>query len=243
MTARNFLSLYSLVSTICQDVSTAGKAQAKVGINSIIKDITREFKLPDMFKGQDNSVFVLPSVSRGPQTLKLPSDVRSLENVWWVDNTDTIYQIDEIDSDEDWLSSIDMYSDGDPEVYRDFVKNSSGDNQIQIWPSPNDGWVSKSGGKLYLSYWAQLVQLSADADIPNIPYELDPILVNGGVVEMARMQGDTALLNVYLAKYEDDKAEMRAWIVRQHEKDVTMTPDSPMGMFGRSRGRGYKISG
>jgi hypothetical protein len=241
MTARQFSVLYGLVAQICQDESSNGKANAKVAINTIIKELTREFELPQMMKGQDQSVYVTPIVGVGPQFLTLATDIIRLENVFWVDNSSQIFQLEEIESDEEWLSTIDENSDGDPLVYRDFETDSAGNHKIQIWPSPGAGWVSKSGGKLYYTYWAQLAQLSGDSDVPNLPYELDTILVNGGVLEMARMQGDTALIGLYSGKYEDDKGEIRAWILRQHEKDVQMGPDEPMGTFGQAGGfRGYK---
>lgn len=245
-TARTFTVLYNLVAQICQDQSTEGLTNAKSGINTIIKEITREFKLPTIFKGQDNSVYVSPSISTGPQLITLATDVVRLENVFWVENASNIYQLEEVVSDEDWLKKTDMNTQGDPYLYRDFETDSAGNHKIEIWPSPNSGWVSKTTGKLNYTYWAQLAQLSADGDIPSLPYELDTILVNGGVLEMARMQGDTTLISLYMSKYEDDKGELRAWLTKQHERDVQLEPDEPMGMFGRGstqqRGYGYRVS-
>lgn len=246
-TARAFSVLYNLVAQICQDESTDGLTNAKSAINTIIKEITREFKLPEIFKGQDNSVYVSPVVQVGPQILTLATDVVRLEDVYWIENVANIYQLEEVVSDDDWLRKTDLNTQGDPYLYRDFQTDSAGNHSMQIWPSPNSGWVSKTSGKLNYTYWAQLAQLSADVDIPALPYELDTILVNGGVVEMARMQGDTTLISLYLSKYEDDKGEMRAWLLKQREKDVQMEPDEPMGVFGRGgssqRGYGYNIPG
>lgn len=242
-TARTFLQLYTSVATKGQDLSANGLSSAKDGINTIIKEITREFKLPEMFKGQDSSVFVTPSIGKGPQLLTLANDISRLESVWWVDNSATIYTLDEIQSDQDWLNQTDMDSDGDPDVYRQFQPDNAGNHKIQIWTAPNTGWVSKSGGNLLYSYWAQLVQLVNDGDIPAIPYELDTILVNGGLVEMARDQGDDVLLNLYIPKYEDDKGELRKWIIKQKARDGQLEPAEAMGVFGRNSGvRGYKIN-
>lgn len=241
-TARQFSVLYNLVAQICQDQSTEGLTNAKTGINTIIKELTREFKLPEMFKGQDSDVYVTPAIGVGPQSLTLATDVSRVENVWWVDNAATIYELDEIQSDDMWLTETDMDSTGDPVVYRDFQPNNAGDHKLQIWTAPNTGWVSKSGGKLYYSYWSQLVQLVNDSDIPNIPYELDTILVNGGIVEMSMMQGDSTLIGIYSQKYMDDKGELRAWLIKQKSKDGQLAPAEPMGVFGKGEGvRGYKI--
>lgn len=242
-TARTFLQLYTSVAAKCQDLSSDGLSSAKDGINTVIKEITREFKLPEMFKGQDSSIFVTPSVGVGPQLITLASDISRLESVWWVDNVATIWPLVEIQSDEDWLIQTDMDSDGDPVVYRQFQPDNAGNHKIQIWTAPNTGWVAKSAGKLLYSYWAQLSQLVNDSDVPAIPYELDTILVNGGVVEMARDQGDDVLINLYGPKYEDDKGEMRKWIIKQKSRDGQLEPADPLGVFGRGSGvRGYKIN-
>lgn len=242
-TARAFSVLYALVAKICQDQSTDGLLNAKSGINTVIKELTREFKLPSIFKGQDNSVYVTPTQAVGPQLITLASDIVRLSNVFWIDNSRQIFQLTEIESDDEWLQAIDMNRDGDPSIYRDFQTNSAGVPQIQIWPGPSSSWVSRSSQRIYYTYWAQLAQLSADGDVPAIPYELDPILVNGGIVEMARMQGDTTLIGLYEKKYEDDKGELRKWIIKQHERDIQMEPDQPQGVFGQDYGTGYKIAG
>lgn len=232
------------MATICQDQSTNGMTQAKDGINTIIKELTREFKLPQMFKGQDRSVFVTPTIGTGTQLLNLAADVSSLSTVFWVDNNSTINQLTEVPGDEDWNEMTDVNSTGDPVVYRYFQPSNTTQSsvaQLEIWTAPQSGWVSKSGGKLYYTYWAQLAQLVNDGDIANIPYELDTVLINGGVVEMARQQGDSVLMNMYLAKYEDDKGEIRAWIIKQRTKDGQLQPDQPEGVFGQGAGfRGYK---
>lgn len=247
-TARQFSVLYTLVQTICGDLSSNGKAQAQSAINTVIKEINREFDMPEFFKGYDSSIFVTPLVGTGPQLLSLASDVVRLSNVWWVDNAQTIWQLIEIPNDSDWLEMTDMDSDGDPVVFR-YMQPASGNanGQLQIWTAPNTGWVSKSTGKLYYSYWSQFGQLVNDSDIPNIPYELDTILVNGGVVEMSRQQGDYVLLGPqggdYLNKYQEiDMGCLRAWSIKQHTKDGQMAPDQPMGVFGRGSGaRGYNL--
>lgn len=248
-TARQFSVLYNKVATVCGDLSTDGIAQAKDGINTIIKEITKKFDLPQMFKGADKSVFVTPTVGYGTQLLSLAPDVVRVTNVWWQDNASTNWPLDEITNDSDWLQDTDNDSDGDPVVFRYFQPSSINVNaQMEIWTAPNTGWVSKSGGFLYYSYWAQLAQLVNDSDIPALPYELDTILVNGGVVEMARQQGDYFLLSEqggdYKNKYEDDIGEVRAWVIKQHISDGQMRPEVPIGTFGRASGtRGYKIGG
>ncbi len=248
-TARQFSVLYNLVATICGDLSSNGLSQAQNSINTTIKKINSEFKMPEFFKGYDNSIFVTPTVGVGTQILSLASDVVRLENVWWIDNAQTNWPLDEITSDSEWLSVTDKFSTIEPEVYRYFQPSANNANaQIQIWPAANSAWIQQSGGKLYYSYWSQFAQLSADSDIPNIPYELDPILVDGGVVEMARQQGDYVLLSPnggdYLNEYERDKGNMRAWLIKQHSKDGTVTPDMAQGSFGISSGSsGYKVGG
>lgn len=244
-TARQYSVLQNLVATICQDLSANGLFQAGVGINTIIKEINREFKMPNFFKGWDNSVTVIPIVGTGVQTLPLASDLVSLSNVWWVDNAQTNWQLIEIPGDMDWNEMTDQDSTGDPVVYRYFTTSTTYSSpQLQIWTAPNQGWVQKSTGLLYYSYWAQFGQLVNPADIPNIPYELDTILVNGGVVEMARMQGDDVLLEIYQPKYEDDLGSIRAWLIKRKTQDGQMQPDQPSGVFGRGTGaRGYSIGG
>lgn len=242
-TARQFSLLYNKVAQICQDLSPNGIIQAKDGINTVIREMTKMFKLPEMFKGQDNSIFVTPTLGTGTQLINMASDMVRLSNVWWVDNAQTIWPLTEITNDSDWLVQTDQDSTGDPVVYRYFQPSSGGSlSQLEIWTAPDAGWVSKSNGKLYYSYWAQLAQLSADGDIPNLPYELDTILINGGVVEMAQQQGDSTLIEMYKDKYMDDQGEVRAWIIKQRTQDGQMAPDQPMGTFGVGAGnRGYKI--
>lgn len=247
LTTNTFSYFYNKVASICQDLSTNGIAQAKDGVNTIIKELTREFKMPQMFKGQDRSAFVSPSVGFGTQLLSLATDVVSLSSVYWVDNAQTIYQLTEIPGDSDWNEMTDFDSQGDPVAYRYFQPSNTGQSsvaQIEIWTAPNTGWISKANGKLYYTYWAQLAQLVNDADIPNIPYELDTVLTNGGIVEMARQQGDDKLIELYMSKYEDDKGEIRSWIIKQRTEDGQMQPAQPEGVFGRGAGfRGYKILG
>lgn len=243
LTTNTFSYFYNKIATACQDQSTGGIVQAKDGVNTVIKEITREFKLPEMFKGQDQTVFVSPSVGVGPQQLTLATDIVRLSDVYWVDNVSTVFELVEVPGDKDWNNQIDFSSTGDPAIYRYFQPNSAGLAKIQIWTAPNAGWIAKSGGKLYYTYWAQLSQLSADGDIPNLPYELDTILTNGGILEMSRQQGDTTLMALYKDKYEEDKGEMRAWILRQRTEDGQMQPDQPEGVFGRGEGqRGYRIA-
>lgn len=239
-TARKFSDLYNLVAQICQDQSSLGISNAKTAINTIIREITREFKLPEMMKGTANDVFVSPSVGNGAQKLTLANDVVRLENVWFIQGNEP-YFLEEAQSDEEWLASIDTNTSGDPEIYRDFETDSLGNHTIQIWPSPNSSFLANANGQVFYSYWAQLVQLVNDSDVPNLPYELDTILVNGGCVEMARMQGDDTLMNLYAVKYEDDKGHLRAWLIKQREKDIQLEPAEPQGVFGRNqRKRGYK---
>ena len=248
-TARQFSVLYNLVAGICGDLSTNGIAQAKSGINTTIKKINSEFNMPAFFKGADKSIFVTPTVGFGTQILTLASDFVRMSNVWWQDNASTNWPLQEITNDSDWLDETDNDSDGDPVVFRTFQPSSiEVTAQIEIWTAPNTGWVSKSGGILYYSYWAQFAQLVNDSDIPNLPYELDTILVDGGVCDMARQQGDYILLGPqggdYKAEYEKGIGLLRAWIIKQHIEDGQMRPDVPMGTFGRGSGtRGYKIGG
>lgn len=244
-TARQFSILYGKTAQICQDLSSTGLSQAKDGINTVIKELTRDFKLPEMFKGYDNSIFVTPPIGIGVQTVSLAPDLVRLSNVWWIDNAQTNWQLDEIDNDRDWTASVDNFSTGQPNIYRYFQPSSGNANaQLQIFMAPNTSWVNQSGGKLYYSYWAQLAQLVNDADIPNLPYELDTVLVNGGVVEMARQQGDNVLIGMYEEKYEDDRGSIRAWINKLRTVDGQMKPDQPQGVFGYNSGiSGYKIIG
>lgn len=242
--ARQFSILYNKVAQICQDLSSDGIAQAKDGINTVIKELTKKFKLPEMFKGYDNSVFVSPPVGIGVQTLTLANDVVRLSNVWWIENTSDNWPLEEVIDDIDWNARTDNNSTGQPTLFRYFQPSSGNSNaQLQIWMGANSSWLAQCNGKLFYSYWAQLAQLSADSDIPALPYELDTILVNGGVVEMARQQGDTVLIGLYETKYEDDEGEIRSWIIKQKTVDGQMKPDFPQGVYGQSSGRtGYRIA-
>lgn len=254
--ARQFSLLYQKVQTICQDQSSEGKTQAQDGINTVIRELTKMFNMPQQFKGWDKSVFVSPTATVGVQTLSLNSDVVRVENVWWIDQAQTNWELDEIQSDEDWLSQTDNYQSDQPLIYRYFqpANVSYATPQMQIFPGATSAWISQSGGKLYYSYWSQLVQLVNDSDIPNLPYELDTVLINGGVVEMARQQGDNVLIGngrpmdgggdgMYLSKYNDDLGEIRAWIIKLKSKDGQMRPDAPQGVWGTNTGfTGYKIA-
>jgi hypothetical protein len=246
-TARQFSVLYNLVAGICGDLSTNGIVQAKSGINTVIKKINSEFDMPSFFKGADKSVYVTPSVGVGTQILTLASDFVRMSNVWWQDNASTNWPLTEITNDDDWLDETDSDSTGDPVVFRTFQPSSiEVTAQMEIWTSPNTGWVSKAGGLLYYSYWAQFAQLVNDSDIPNLPYELDTILVDGGVCDMARQQGDYVLLSTeggdYKQEYFDGIGRLRAWIIKQKTQDGQMKPDVPSGAFGSASGtRGYKL--
>lgn len=242
--ARNYQTLYQKVQQICQDLSTEGMIQAQDGINTIIRELTKMFNMPQQFKGWDNSVFVTPSIATGVQTLSLNSDVVRVENIWWIDNAQTNWELTEIQSDEDWLAQTDNYQSDQPLIYRYFqpANVSYAAPQLQIFPGATASWIAQSGGKLYYTYWAQLTQLSNNSDIPNLPYELDTVLVNGGVVEMSRQQADSVLMGMYEEKYQDDLGEIRAWIIRMKSKDGQMKPDAVQGVFGTNTGfTGYKI--
>lgn len=241
--ARQFSVLYNLVAKICQDQSTDGVANAKQAVNTIIQEVSKQFKLPQMLIGQDQAAFVSPTVGIGVQQLTLATNVSRVENVYWIDNSSVVWPLEQISDDLAWLERVDQNSQGNPLIYRVFLPNSAGNNVIQIWTAPGSGWVSQSGGKLYYTYWSELVQLVNDTDVPAIPYELDTVLVNGGIVEMSRMQGDSTLLQLYEPKYIDDLGEIRAWLIKQRSQDAQMEPDAPMGVYGRERGvRGYKPS-
>jgi len=242
--ARQYSVLQNLVATIGQDLSTNGLAQAGVGINTVIKELTKMFKMPQMFKGDNNTVFVTPPTGLGVVTVSLGvTDLVSLENVWWIEESQENWQLDEITNNSDWLSMTDNFSTGQPSVFRYFQQSSS-NPQIQIWQGPNSAWVGQSGGNLYFSYWAQLSQLVNPTDVPNLPYELDTVLVNGGVLEMARMQGDDVLIELYQPKYEDDLGEIRAWLIKLKTKDGQLSPDIPQGTFGfNDQSVGYRLVG
>ena len=246
--ARQFSLLYNKVAKNCGDLSTDGITQAKDGINAIIKKINSEFDMPAFFKGADKSVFVTPTVGWGTQILTLASDFVRMSNVWWQDNASTNWPLEEITNDSDWLDETDNDSTGDPVVFRTFQPSSiEVTAQLEIWTAPNTGWVNKSSGILYYSYWAQFAQLVNDSDVPNLPYELDTILVDRGTVEMGRGQGDYVLIGPeggnYKQEYEDSIGRLRAWIIKQHIEDGgNMKPAVPMGVFGRQQGtRGYRI--
>ena len=239
--ARAFSVLYNLVAQKAQDQSAQGLINAQVAINDVIKEITREFKLPGMLKGIQNDIFVSPVVGVGPQNLVIASDMRSIENVWYIEGGET-YELEQATSDEDWIESTDETTSGDPEIFRVFPMDSAGNNKMQIWPSPNSSFIANALGQVFYSYWAQLVPLVADADVPNIPYELDTILVNGGVLKVCEDQGDDTLINIYGPKYEDDKGAMRSWITKQNAKDGVVAPDDPPGVYGRNNNKhGYRI--
>lgn len=242
--ARQFSLLYGKVQTICQDQSSNGTVQAKDGVNTVIRELTKMFKMPQMFKGYDNSVFVTPSVGIGVIKVALGvTDLVSLSDVWWIDESEENWPLSEITNDGDWLSMTDNFSTGQPSIFRYFQQSSS-NPQMQIWQGPNSAWALQSGGKLYFSYWAQLAQLVNDTDVPNVPYELDTVFINGGVVEMARQQGDDVLIKLYQEKYEDDLGEIRAWLIKLKTKDVQLTPDIPQGTFGMDdQSVGYRIVG
>ncbi len=188
-----------------------------------------------------SSIFISPSVGVGIQNNNLANNISKIENVFWISNNSEQKILRQITDDEEWLSLTDQNSQGDPAVFRVLLPASDGNNKIQTWPGCSSGWQNYSGGKIYYTYWAELAQLSADSDIPALPYELDTILVNGGVYLTALTQGDTVLLAEYERKYEDDKGEMRAWLINQRAKDGQQRPDVPMGVFGSERSvSGYK---
>lgn len=245
-TARAFSVLYGLVAQICQDESTAGLTNAKTAINTIIKELTRDFKLPEMIKGEYGDIFIsVPAQTQGLGYQKVSlgvTDISRLRDVWYEQNG-RIYPLEPADSYEDWLSKVDNHTVGDPELYIAFLPDSAGSFYTQIWPGASSAWVSNtSTGKLKFSYISQLTQLSADGDIPNIPYELDTALVNGGIMEMARMQADNVLMTLYQDKYKEDRGEIRSWLLRQMPRDVTIGPADAQGTFGQDKQRqGYKL--
>ena len=96
MLARSFLTLYTIVAANCQDESTAGITQAKDAINSVIKDITREFDLPQQFLGRDGVALAL-TAGTGRKSFTLATDVKKLSKVWFEQNG-IIETLDEIRS-------------------------------------------------------------------------------------------------------------------------------------------------
>jgi hypothetical protein len=236
-----FSVTYNNVALVCQDTSTNGLSNAKLGINTVILALSRRFRFPQKLVGADNSVYVTPAIGAGVQILNIANDVDRIENVWWVDLASTIWILDQITDDEEWLQSVDENTSGQPIIFRTFIPASSGYNVMQIWEGPNAAWVSESTGKLYYSYWQQLTKLVNDTDVPAIPYSLQNVLYNGGIYETAKIQGDTELMAVYKADYDNDMKEIEAWIIRQAAKDGQMQPDEALGVFGGQSGmRGYK---
>ena len=239
-----FSVTYNAVAKVCQDTSPDGIVNAKLGINTTILALSRRFKFPQKLVGRNNDIFVTPLIGgEGTQEIIIANDVDRIENVWWIDNSSEIWILDQITDDQEWLQNIDESSPGQPFIYRVFLPNNAGNNAIQIWESPNTSWQQQSGGTLYYSYWQQLVKLSADSDVPAIPYSLQNVLYNGGIYETAKIQGDTQLMAVYKSDYDNDMKEIEAWIIKQASKDGQLEPDYPLGTFGGSKGeRGYKTA-
>lgn len=249
ITTNNFSYFYNKIATICQDQSANGLSQAKDAVNTVIKKLTAEFKFPQMFKGFDQSIYInLSSLSLpqdGVMTLTLSqTDIVRLSDVFWVDNNQGIQRLQEVPGDQDWNDTVDDNSNGDPAIFRSFQPSNAGTTKLQLWPGINQGWVNKTDGNLFYTYWAQLSQLVNDSDIPNLPYELDYVLTSGGVIEMARQQGDNVLMALYKDDYEMDKGNIRAWIIKQRTQDGQMQPDQQEGAFGRAVGiTGYGVPG
>jgi hypothetical protein len=236
-----FSITYNNVATVCQDVSSNGIANSKLGINTVILALSRRFKFPQKLVGSNNDVFVTPLVGAGVQQITIANDVDRIENVWWIDESSENWMLDQITDDQEWLLNTDSNTQGQPLVYRVLLPNNSGNNIMQIWEGPSTAWVSQSGGKLYYSYWQQLVKLVNDTDVPAIPYSLQNVLYNGGIYETAKIQADTDLMAVYKADYDNDMKEIEAWIIKQASKDGQLEPDDPLGVYGRQYGeRGYK---
>lgn len=243
-TPDTFVTTYTNVATVAQDTSTNGLANAKLGINTVILALSRRFKFPQKLVGSNNDIYVPLTIGTGTQQVTIAVDVDRIENVWWIDSSSEMWILDQITDDEMWLQLIDESTSGQPLIYRVLLPNNAGNNVLQIWQAPNSSWISQSSNKLYYSYWQQLVKLVNDSDVPAIPYSLQNVLYNGGIYETAKIQGDTELMTVYKADYDNDMKEIEAWIIKQASKDGQMQPEEPLGVFGGSTGqRGYKISG
>ena len=217
--ARQFSVLYDIVGRNAQDESPGGDTDARDAINETIRQLLAEFDVPQLLLGFDGGVTVTPTATTGPMTLSLAADVKTVVSVWYT-ISGVITRLGYVKSQDEWLKLTDTDSDGDPALWRFLPQSGATAARIQAWPGASASWLTNATNLKY-AYWGQLTTLSADADVPALPFEQDIVLVSGGSFYMALQQPDTELADYWSKVYERDKQNFRAWVTSGRHQDVS----------------------
>lgn len=143
------------------------------------------------------------------------SDFNHIISCWYVSNGQRI-PIDIVD-DERWNEEVDEDTDGTPEICR--VTRNNGTLNLQLSPRPSSDFISLYTNVKF-DYVKKVTELSADADIPNIPDTPQQMaIVYLAVADLLAKQGDLKGMSVYELKanrllskahVQDDKKEGRS---------------------------------
>ena len=161
---------------------------------------------------------ITPVASTQSYALSGTSDFNHIISCWYLSNGQRI-PIEVVD-DSEWSESVEETQDGTPEICR--VTKVDGTLSLQLSPSPNSTFVSQYS-TVHFDYVKKPTELSADADIPNIPDTSQQMaIVYLAVADLCAKQGDlqgmavwelkaTRLLN-QAHKIDDKKEGSRARI-------------------------------
>ena len=246
---RAYSTLYDLVGRNCQDEATTGDTLAKEAIVQTVQEISRDFKIPWQIRGRTGNQTLSLTATAGPASISpLQTDIQHISRIYYALNG-VIFDLERIESEEEWLEKTDSDSTGDPIYYKDYEMGetgTAGTREIVVWPGPSSSFISLYTN-LKIIYYAQLQAPSADADIIRLPREHEPLVIYGGTMHMAEKQGDSVILGIYLPLYEQAKTKFRASITHErNDSDVVIGPAHPYGLYGSSRsgyGSDYGLRG
>ena len=229
---RAFSTLYDIVGRNGQDESADGDTVAKESLVQTVQETSRDFKIPWQLQGRTGNITLSLTASSGPFAIvPTQTDIQHIARIWYVVNGQ-ITDLVRIESEEKWLRLTDNDETDDPIYYRFFEMAETGTantGQIIVWPGPSAAFISQATN-LRMSYYAQLANPSADADIIRMPSEHEPLLINGGTFHMAEKQGDSVLMKMYAALYERDRKKLNAAITHMRlDEDLTIEPSEPYG--------------
>jgi len=161
--------------------STATTSDARTRVKEAINDWHRRLLTkPGFSRLLRDRQMTLTSVA-STHTYSFGASVQRINGL-----TDTTNDEPLLRRDLGWLRRVDPGLDqtGIPTAYVFLGKNTSGNLQVQLWPTP------QSAASYIVDYTAQLQELSADADEPLLPEDFHHMLAIGAQHDEWRRQDD-----------------------------------------------------